>query len=227
MLAFALLCATASASWTCTIRMHRSPNCDNKDRYWLDKTGKNVNYQGDVIWEWSATDDYKGMTWNTQGDWTRDIDESIDFSFPEEMIETFEDYTSAFSFTGDCAEIEIFDEDSFETSSVDAARLHGRGGNIFTPSAATLKSWNIYGYSDNCIFRDHHIRTEKTCHWACNTKHGCPGKTANCIQMRGDLDDDIGGFFMRPYHARNLGDPKPTRYVTLYDRFVQRMQRWV
>lgn len=166
---FVFLLRSVYVAGDCIVRMHRFGDCAN--------TGD------DVIMEWNTNGEKEMFFYwkdSSGGGYSGNNDKNghiNDKAREMALADRLENWTSAFSFDGDCEKIEVFDEDAMPKA-------------FWGPEIRE----DAIGYADNCVVINGRLKNEKECFWACNGPHGCPGKVKNCVNFRNDLNDDVGGF---------------------------------
>lgn len=170
----------------CTVRLHRSGNCNNMYSY-------ERAWWGDVLKEWTSSNDLL-VSWTAAGGgWALT---NNDLAVPNPWAKVWEDNTVSFSYSGDCISIEMFDEDQWSVNCDETSK-------ICLPSKKDAASWGVIGYGHNCkvygkASGNERIGTHDECYYACNSPNGCAYKTAGCVQFRSDIMNDLLGFYMIP-----------------------------
>jgi len=162
------------------------------------------------LWQWTTMGIYKTLVWEQYAGWVREDEGWLDYKYSQHivdeftLVDEFEDMTGSISFFGDCAKIEVFEDGDKD------AWNHSFGDQVDTidntPGSSTLYEYGLMPWEDNCVYENGDIQTAAKCHWACKDKNGCPGKTANCIQLMDDARHDTQGFYMIPEDGIDIGD---------------------
>lgn len=154
-------------------------------------SGNCVNDGSDVINTYT-TGKYKWEGGETVKKWTNGwgyYNDHDDQSWGS-MATKLEGETSAISFEGNCWHVEVYDQGTDQ------------------------------GYGDNCIVEDGEIKTGTKCYWSCNTKANCGGAhVKNCVAMRYDLNDDVGGLYIKEGRSVNR-EVNPSFYMSAHSHFV-------